>query len=218
MNIVIVGDTNDFTTAAVAGVYARKTGAKETKSKYGHYIDETTKVHGTRYKVHATGLHSLHAHYRCCCHWTRFRDRCTVYNPKEDDVGKTHFLYRMHGVAVVFDVARVGPEGPQRWIALIRGAHAEMPIVCCGVFGLLSDARLAEDAEYRAVCESAGVEYFAIDCRVDNGEALHAIEALTGKAAVHAVYTLEEGSSAPRTECPSAPAPVTEFSPWPIQY
>lgn len=119
----------------------------------------------------------------------------TVYNPKKEDVGDTYFLYRVHGVAVVFDVTRVGPEGPQAWITLIRGAHPDMPIVCCGVIGLFSDKRIAEEADYQAMCDRAGVEYFSIDCRIEDSEGKRALETLTGKAAIKAIYAYEQGES-----------------------
>lgn len=99
----------------------------------------------------------------------------------------TSAICRNDGAIVAFNTMRNDEETPKIWIRLIRERSQDVPIVVCGVTGLNEfdqepDAQVEE--KYRAVCAAAGVDYFGVDMRVNDGRLERMLEVLIEKANV----------------------------------
>lgn len=92
-------------------------------------------------------------------------------------------VLRSNGVIIAFNTNCSSEETPKIWIRNVREKSADIPLVVCGVTGLEESDRPPEREEsYRAVCAEAGVEYFGVDLRVNDGCIERMVETLIEKA------------------------------------
>ena len=89
---------------------------------------------------------------------------------------------RTSGVVVAFNMMRSGEETPKIWLRLVREISQDLPLVVCGITGLDDYYQERDEEGYRAVCAVAGVDYFGVDLRVNDGGLEKMLEALIDKA------------------------------------
>lgn len=94
-------------------------------------------------------------------------------------------ICRTSGIVVAFNTTRTDEETPKIWLRQIREKNQEIPVVVCSVTGLCEYEQEPDEAykeRCRAVCAEAGVDFFCVDLRVNDGSLEMMFETLVEKA------------------------------------